>query len=127
MEPQEAVMYLIHNFVGTIVAIMVVAGIITKIKPVGVALKRFCFGELYDANEKQDKRLDNLELYQLKQILCDRRFPDSERLNAGEEYIKRGGNGEVKMRYEALKQYCEQKIMRDRERAEQQQAAGERP
>jgi hypothetical protein len=103
MEIKEAVMYLINNLVGTLVAIIVTAAFIGKVKPIGNAVKRFVFRELYAADEKHDWRLNNLEMQQLKQVICDRRLPDDDRIIAGDEYIKRGGNGEIKARYEALK------------------------
>jgi hypothetical protein len=118
MSITQALMYIANTFAGTIMAVIVIAGIIAKIKPIGASLKRFFFSELYAANEKQDKRLDNLELQQLKQIICDRRLPDGERLNAGDEYIKRGSNGEIKMIYEAVKK----KSLEERERFEKEQA-----
>jgi hypothetical protein len=93
MKIEDAVLYLVHNVVSTMLAIIAVAALISKIKPIGRAIKRFAFGELYSADERHDKRLDNLEMQQLKQIICDRRLPDDDRLNAGDEYLKRGGNG----------------------------------
>jgi hypothetical protein len=103
MKIEDAVLYLVHNVVSTMLAIIAVAALISKVKPIGRAIKRFAFGELYAADERHDKRLDNLEMQQLKQIICDRRLPDEDRLNAGEEYLKRGGNGEIKARHEALR------------------------
>jgi hypothetical protein len=103
MEIKEAVMYLINNLVSTLLAVIAVAAFIGKVKPVGRKLKRFAFKELYAADEKQDGRLNNLEMQQLKQIICDRRLPDEDRLNAGDEYLKRGGNGEIRARHEALR------------------------
>jgi hypothetical protein len=114
-------MNIIHTFAGTIMAIIALAGVIAKIKPIATSLKRFFFSELYDANEKQDKRLDNLEMQQLKQAVCDRRFPDEDRLNAGEAYIRRGGNGEIKMIYESIKEAAKKKRLEERERFEKAQ------
>jgi hypothetical protein len=99
MNIEQSITQLIHTFAGTVMAVIVIAGVVAKIKPVGRSLKLFFFRELYDANDKQDKRLDNLELYQLKQIVCDRRLPDGECLRTGEEYLRRGGNGEIQMIY----------------------------
>lgn len=121
MELKEAALYLINNFAATLAAIIVIAGIIGKIKPIGNSIKRFFFFELYAANEKQDKRLDNLEMQQLKQAVCDRRLPDGERLNAGEAYIKRGGNGEIKMIYESVMESAKKKRIEERERFEQEE------
>jgi hypothetical protein len=103
MDIQQAIMHIVNTFAGTVMAIIVIAGIIAKIKPIGASLKRFFFSELYAADEKHDKRLDNLEMQQLKQIICDRRLPIGDRLKAGDAYIERGGNGDIKARHEALK------------------------
>jgi hypothetical protein len=121
MELQTAVMDIVNTFAGTITGIIVIAGVVAKIKPIGRAIKQFCFRELYEANEKQDKRLDNLELQQLKQIICDRRLADGERLNAGEEYIRRGGNGEIRMIYEAIMEAAKKKRLEDREQREREE------
>jgi hypothetical protein len=116
MDIQQVTITLINNFTATLVAIITLAGIIGKIKPIGNSIKRFFFFELYAANEKQDKRLDNLEMQQLKQIICDRRLPVGDRLNAGDEYIGRGGNGEIKVIYESLKEVAKKKQIEQEER-----------
>ena len=121
MDIRGALMNIINTFAGTLTAVMVIAGVIARIKPVGNSLKRFFFAELYAANEKQDKRLDNLEMQQLKQIICDRRLPDGERLNAGDAYIKRGGNGEIRMVYEAVNEAAKKKRREELERGEREE------
>ncbi|GBR74532.1 hypothetical protein NO1_1691 [Candidatus Termititenax aidoneus] len=50
------------------------------------------------------QRLDNIEMRQLKSTICDLDLPTEERLLAGEEYLRRDGNGVIKARFEALKQ-----------------------
>jgi hypothetical protein len=99
----DAVLYLVNNLVSTLLAFTVVAVFVGNVKSVGNAVKRFVFMELYAADEKHDWQLNNLEMQQLKQIICNRSLPDDDRIIAGDEYIKRGGNGEIKARYEALK------------------------
>jgi hypothetical protein len=126
MPLKDAVLYLLDNFVGTLAAIAVVAAAVGKIRPVGTAVKRFVFRELYEANDKQDKRLDSLEMHQLKQIICDRRLPDGDRLNAGDLYTGRGGNGEIKMIYEALQEAAKKRRLEEWKRAEAEQAAQRR-
>jgi hypothetical protein len=103
MNIRDAVLYLINNLVSTLLAVIAIAVFIGKVKPIGRKMKRFAFGELYVADEKQDKRMDNLEMQQLKQIICDTRLPVDDRLNAGDDYIRRGGNGKIKARHEALR------------------------
>jgi hypothetical protein len=126
MEAKEAALYLVNNFAATLTAIIALSAATAKIKPVGAALKRFFFGELYAANEKQDKRLDNLEMQQLKQIICDRRLPAGERLNAGKEYISRGGNGEILMIYESLHEAARKKRLAEEDRVEQEEMKNRR-
>ena len=120
MDFQQALLSVFNTFSGTFTAIVVIAGVVAKIKPVGAALKRFAFAELYAANEQQDRRLDNLEMQQLKQIICDRRLPDGERLNAGEEYIKRGGNGEIRAIHEAAQEAARRRLLAEQERTERE-------
>jgi hypothetical protein len=121
MDIQQAVTTLISTSAGTVAAIIAVGGVIAKIKPVGNSLKRFFFAELYAANEKQDKRLDSLEMQQLKQIICDRRLPIGERLNAGDRYTGRGGNGDIRMVYEALQEISKKRRLEELERFEREQ------
>jgi hypothetical protein len=103
MNINDAVLYLTNNLISTLLAIVAVAAFIGKVKPVGNAIKRSIFRELYVANENQDKRMENLEMQQLKQIICDNRLPAEDRINAGDEYLRRGGNGKIKARYEAFR------------------------
>jgi hypothetical protein len=103
MDIKESILYLINNWVSTMLAIVAVAGFIGLVKPIGNSIKRFAFKELYAADEKHDKRLDNLEMQQLKQIICNVNLPIEDRLDAGDVYVGRGGNGAVKARYESLK------------------------
>jgi hypothetical protein len=118
MSIEEALLYLVNNLVSTLLAIAAVAALIAKVKPIGRSIKRHVFAELYAADAKHDKRLDNLEMQQLKQIICDRRLPDGERLNAGEEYLKRGGNGEIRMVYDAVREAAMKNRLEERERFE---------
>jgi uncharacterized membrane protein len=117
MELEQALMSIINTFAGTVTAIIVIATAVGIIKPIGNSLKRFFFAELYTTNDKQDKRLDNLEMRQLKQNICDRRLPLAERINDGDVYVERGGDGEIKMVYEALKK----QFLEEQERLEQEE------
>jgi hypothetical protein len=121
MDIQQALIHIVNTFAGTLTAIIVLSAFIAKIKPVGNSLKRFFFAELYAANEKQDKRLDKLEMQQLKQIVCDRRLPVKERIKAGDEYTERGGNGEIQMIHEALKEVSKKEHLEEQERFEREE------
>jgi hypothetical protein len=103
MDIKDAVVYLVNNWISNVLAIVAIAGFIGLIKPVGRSIKRFIFAELYAADEKHDKRMDDLEMQQLKQIICDCNMPEDDRIDAGDKYLERGGNGKIKARYEALK------------------------
>jgi ribosomal protein S13 len=120
MNIQQAALTLANTFAGTVAAVIAISAAIAKIKPIGNKLKRFFFAELYAANDKQDKRLDNLEMQQLKQIICDRRLPLGERVKAGDVYVERGGNGEIKAIHEALKKL----LIEDQQRIEQEERRG---
>ena len=126
MNPKEALLYLVNNLSATIMAIVAIAGIIVKIKPVGNSVKRFFFAEIYAANEKQDLRLDNLEMQQLKQIICDRRLPVGERIRAGDEYKRRGGNGEIDVIYDVLRETAKKERLETLEKIEREQTASRR-
>jgi hypothetical protein len=126
MNIHDAILFLFNNLISTLLAIIAAAAFIGKVKPAGSAIKRFIFGELYAANEKQDKRLDNLEMQQLKQIICDRRLPIGERLNAGKAYTGRGGNGEILMIYESLHEAAKQERLKEQERFEQEEMKNRR-
>jgi flagellar motor switch protein FliG len=113
MEVPEALGAIINSFTGVLAAVAALMAAAVKIRPVGVWLKGMIFKELYAANEKQDRRLDNLEMQQLRQTICDRRLPPETRLKAGEEYLNRGGNGEVEAIYNSLKRYVEGRQLDD--------------
>jgi len=67
--------------------------------------------------DKQDQRLAKLEqhgdlqyLSLLRLTVMDTDMPMSERLMAGQEYLDRGGNGDVKHFYERLKAEVDAKV-----------------
>jgi hypothetical protein len=113
MSIKDAVLFLVNNLVSTMLALAAAAAFVAKVKPVGRSIKRRVFAALYTADEKHDKRMDNLEMQQLKQIICNAALPAEDRLNAGEDYIRRGGNGEIKARHEALKRVYAAKLERE--------------
>jgi hypothetical protein len=121
MNVEQAVSYLANNLIPPIMAIIVIAGIIRIIKPIGVSVKKFLFAELYAADAKHDIRLDKLELRQLKQTICDRRLPIEDRLEAGDEYIARGKNGGIKIIYESLQEAAKKKLLEEQEQRDQRE------
>jgi hypothetical protein len=123
MDLSQATMSLVNNFAGTLSALIVLAGAVAAIKPIGTSLKHFFFGELYAANDRQDKRLERLELWQLKESICNRRLPLSDRITAGEEYLRRGQNGEIKMLVESLMEASKKKFVEEADQMEQEERA----
>jgi flagellar motor switch protein FliG len=115
MEIPEALTAIINTFAGVLAAAAALVAAMVKIKPAGKWLKQMAFKELYEADAKHDARLDSLEMHTLRQIICDRRLPPEARIKAGEEYLARGGNGEVEAIYNSLKRYLEGKQLDDLE------------
>lgn len=52
--------------------------------------------------DEHGKRLDQLELNDLKQIIMNDNIPLSERVTAGERYVSLGGNGDIHAHYDVL-------------------------
>lgn len=68
---------------------------------------------------EMDKRIDVIEVTQLKNIITNSNIPISERLEAGDRYIHLGGNGAIKVFYKKLKDdYYEQLEKEERNREE---------
>lgn len=70
---------------------------------------------LTEKNEKMQKQINTIErhtrenyLRELQIIIISEEMPIGERLRAGEDYIALGGNGEIKAKYNVLKQIYEE-------------------
>ena len=72
--------------------------------------KRWWQSDIKKWEDSVDNRLANLELGQLKIIICNKDIPISERLIAGGVYIKRGGNGEIKTRLEHISKTYQEEL-----------------
>ena len=90
------------------------AAAITSICLVAKWIIKLC-KKLYDFIHTLEKNVNKLlrhddEQYMaiLRLIITADHVPMSERLVAGKEYVERGGNGEIKAMYNALKEQCEQ-------------------
>lgn len=57
-----------------------------------------------------DERFDKMELDQLKLIIMSEEIPIKERINAGDRYIEKGGNGAIKIYLHVLKEKYEESI-----------------
>lgn len=86
-----------------------IVGYLSTLAGVAVAVYKIC--------KKIDKKLSTIEAHTLENYKDIKRLtfvseemPMSERLDAGEKYVKAGGNGEVKMQYKILKKEYEERL-----------------
>lgn len=97
-----------------ILGIAVVAGAVILVAVLSRANVKFSFGKAIaeigksgeTANGKLDsilERIRNIELDVLRLNLISEENPTEERVRAGEEYVKNGGNGKARELYERLK------------------------
>lgn len=75
------------------------------------------FVAIYKVFKKFDKKLSNIEEHTKENYIDIKRLtfvskdmPIGERLDAGEKYVKSGGNGEVKVQYKVLKKEYEEEL-----------------
>lgn len=66
------------------------------------AVTKWLLSSVLDKLDNIDKRVDVLEINDLKQIIMNDNIPLSERVTAGERYLKLGGNGEIHAHYDVL-------------------------
>lgn len=67
----------------------------------------------HDENMVQvNKRIDKIELEDLKQNIMNEKLPITERLNCGDRYIELGGNGAIKVYVHELKEEYE-KVLKE--------------
>ena len=87
-----------ENNIILIAALLTALGVI-----IATAVKLYKFIRKWDkwVEEQSEHSLDNYLSIKRLTILCQE-MPLSERIAAGERYIKYGGNGEVKHNYEEL-------------------------
>lgn len=72
---------------------------------------------IYKICKKIDKKFDTIESHMTENYVDIKRLtfvsenmPIGERLDAGEKYVKAGGNGEVKVQYNVLKKQYEEQL-----------------
>ena len=80
------------------------------IKKIFYKFRSWLLAELKEDIGKLHDRLDKLELNQLKLIITTNETPLKEKLLAGDIYIKKGGNGEIKTYYKVLKEEYEEEL-----------------
>lgn len=90
-----------------LIAAGAVTALATLIKPVKTVI--VFFQELKtEVKEIKEHCKDNY-MRELQIIIMSEDFPLGERLQAGEEYVNRGGNGEIKAKYQFLAKRYEAK------------------
>lgn len=77
-----------------------------------VGIRRIFIGRAHDKLDELFERISEMEMWQLKQIMDDRRGSLETRLVAGEQYLKRGGNGAYQVKIEALREQYRQEILK---------------
>lgn len=87
-----------------------IAGLITIEKVTKGAITRWLLQSVLDKLDNIEKRVDKLELNDLKQIIMNDNIPISERITAGERYIALGGNGDIKAHYKVLAERYNKKL-----------------
>lgn len=60
--------------------------------------------------DKIDERLENHDIAILRLTICNKDIPITERIKAGDSYLKKGGNGEVSVIYNKLLKTYGEKI-----------------
>lgn len=98
-----------------ILAVAGIAGaIFTIYKTVALIVEKIrkCVKFFTDLNEKLEtceRHTKENYLRSLQLVIMSSEIPLEERLNAGEEYIKNGGNGEIKAKYKVLQHEYEER------------------
>ena len=90
------------GFAGVLTAGSIIIGVLQKVFKIFDKARAWLWDDI-------PKRLENMEMRQLKNTVCNKALPLSERLIDGRIYLARGGNGAVKAEVEVIeKQYKEQ-------------------
>lgn len=89
----------------------IIAGIVTILTVLGFLWK------VYKLIRKVENKIDDFEknlntntLNTLRLVIINKEMPLKERLNAGKEYVEKGGNGEVHTLYEALQEQYKEEV-----------------
>ena len=95
--------------------IIKIASIITALTVIiGCLIKLYkTIDKMTDAFEDIKDKLKEDRLSILKLIIINKEMPLDERVNAGEEYIKDGGNGSVHVLVDKLKEKYKKEIEKD--------------
>lgn len=93
----------------TLKEVAVILGYLAEIAAFAFAVYKIC--------KKIDKKLETIESHMTENYVDIKRLtfvskdmPIGERLDAGEKYVKAGGNGEVKVQYNVLKKQYEEQL-----------------
>lgn len=91
-------------------SILVVASVVTALTAITAFLFKIYnfFRKLEIKYDEMNDLLKNNTIHLLKIAVLDDKLPLTDRINAGEQYIKLGGNGFIKKKYEKLlEEYAE--------------------
>ena len=90
--------------------ILLIASVITALTVITTfALKLYkFFRSLEEKYEEMNDLLKNNTIHLLKIAVLDDKLPLTDRIHAGEQYIKLGGNGFIKKKYEKLLEQYEE-------------------
>lgn len=90
--------------------ILLIASVITALTVITTfALKLYkFFRSLEGKYEEMNDLLKNNTIHLLKIAVLDDKLPLTDRIHAGEQYIKLGGNGFIKKKYEKLLEQYEE-------------------
>ena len=85
-------------------SILVTASVVTALTAITAFLFKIYifFRKLEKKYDEMSDLLKNNTIHLLKIAVLDDKLPLTDRINAGEQYIKLGGNGFVKKKYEKL-------------------------
>ena len=85
-------------------SILIVASVVTALTAITAFLFKIYnfFRKLEIKYDEMNELLKNNTIHLLKIAVLDDKLPLTDRIHAGEQYIKLGGNGFIKKRYEKL-------------------------
>lgn len=96
-------------------SILITASVITALTAISAFLFKIYnfFRKLEKKYDEMNELLKNNTIHLLKIAVLDEDLPLTDRIHAGEQYIKLGGNGFIKKKYERLLEEYENNMERE--------------
>lgn len=96
-------------------SILITASVITALTVISAFLFKIYnfFRKLEKKYDEMNELLKNNTIHLLKIAVLDEDLPLTDRIHAGEQYIKLGGNGFIKKKYERLLEEYENNMERE--------------